>query len=403
MIKKITVSMLGNLTVKVDSQRVVTAEDKVTKPWQLFCFLLLNRGKIVSSNTLLDVVWQGEELIDPANVLKNTIYSLRKELCGGRVSPNETPVVFRNDGYCLNNHIKFIVDTDGFIEQCDKAMQMPADDTAARIEALTAAYELYTGDFLAALDNEAWTVPYSRMLRSHFLEVADALCEMLEAGQNWQRVLTISSHASLVDPYNQTCALHMFRALQGLQMHRAIVTSYSKLSRFFAEELNIQLCDEIENIHAAAEARIDRIEQDMLTIQQDLIQLNQSQAHIKGAFYCNYETFRRMYLLLARTAQRSGENLALMLVNVQDHKARVPVLPQLSPAMNTLENVISSCLRRSDVFCRYTKSQYVVLLPTSSLENAEVVVERMKKSFTESVPKLQLTCKLSLIDTNIED
>ena len=49
------------------------------------------------------------------------------------------------------------------------------------------------------------------------------------------------------------------RALERLQMTNAIVTTYNKTARFFEEELNVQLCEEICRIHAAIQyTRIKR-------------------------------------------------------------------------------------------------------------------------------------------------
>ena len=61
---------------------MVDATAKLTKPWQLFCYLALNREHVTPSSVLLQELWGGEELADPANVLKNTVYALRRELAG---------------------------------------------------------------------------------------------------------------------------------------------------------------------------------------------------------------------------------------------------------------------------------------------------------------------------------
>ena len=401
MIKKIQINMLGDFSVKADSSLIIEDATKLTTPWQLFCYLVLHKGEVVSSNTLLEVLWANEELADPANVLKNTVYALRKELCGSKVSPAESPVVFRSEGYCLNNHIKYVIDTEDFNEACGKAAKA-GPEKENYTELLRSAYAAYKGEFLPVIDNERWVAQVARTYRNRFVEVAAQLCTALEKEQKWSEGLAVSTHANMVDPYDNASVLHMFRALQGMQMHRAIVATYSKTARFFAEELNITLCDEIEQIHNAAEEKVNRIEQDMLMIQEDLYELGRSQAHIKGAFFCKYETFRRMYLLLARTAQRSGDSVVLLLINVQDHKGRMPIVPQLNPAMDQLYHVISSCLRRSDVFCRYTKNQYVVLLPTNTMDNAQLVVERMKKGFAEYAGRLQLACRLSALENTEE-
>ena len=82
MLQKIAIKMLGDFSVVADGRCVVDATAKLTKPWQLFCYLALNREHVTPSSVLLQELWGGEELADPANVLKNTVYALRRELAG---------------------------------------------------------------------------------------------------------------------------------------------------------------------------------------------------------------------------------------------------------------------------------------------------------------------------------
>ncbi|MFR1357574.1 MAG: AfsR/SARP family transcriptional regulator [Ruthenibacterium lactatiformans] len=120
MLQKIAIKMLGDFSVVADGRCVVDATAKLTKPWQLFCYLALNREHVTPSSVLLQELWGGEELADPANVLKNTVYALRRELAGP-VKPAESPILFRAGGYCLNGHIKWSVDTERFEQLCEKA------------------------------------------------------------------------------------------------------------------------------------------------------------------------------------------------------------------------------------------------------------------------------------------
>lgn len=94
MLQKIAIKMLGDFSVVADGRCVVDATAKLTKPWQLFCYLALNREHVTPSSVLLQELWGGEELADPANVLKNTVYALRRELAGP-VKPAESPILFR--------------------------------------------------------------------------------------------------------------------------------------------------------------------------------------------------------------------------------------------------------------------------------------------------------------------
>ena len=46
MLQKIAIKMLGDFSVVADGRCVVDATAKLTKPWQLFCYLALNREHV---------------------------------------------------------------------------------------------------------------------------------------------------------------------------------------------------------------------------------------------------------------------------------------------------------------------------------------------------------------------
>lgn len=65
MLQKIAIKMLGDFSVVADGRCVVDATAKLTKPWQLFCYLALNREHVTPSSVLLQELWGGEELGGP--------------------------------------------------------------------------------------------------------------------------------------------------------------------------------------------------------------------------------------------------------------------------------------------------------------------------------------------------
>ena len=154
MLQKIAIKMLGDFSVVADGRCVVDATAKLTKPWQLFCYLALNRENVTPSSVLLQELWGGEELADPANVLKNTVYALRRELAGP-VKPAESPILFRAGGYCLNGHIKWSVDTERFEQLCEKAERCTGG-SEAKMAAWRKAEGAFRGELLPQLAGEVW-------------------------------------------------------------------------------------------------------------------------------------------------------------------------------------------------------------------------------------------------------
>ena len=58
---------------------------------------------------------------------------------------------------------------------------------------------------------------------------------------------------------------------------------------------------------------------------------------------------------------------------------------RLAPAMEVLRASIQRSLRSGDVFTRYSTTQYLILLPTASYENAELVLKRITGVFQKTM------------------
>ena len=57
---------------------------------------------------------------------------------------------------------------------------------------------------------------------------------------------------------------------------------------------------------------------------------------------------------------------------------------------------IRSSLRRGDVFCRYSVSQYMLLLPTATYENGEMVLKRITQNFHKTYTRRDMIVNYSL-------
>lgn len=75
----------------------------------------------------------------------------------------------------------------------------------------------------------------------------------------------------------------------------------------------------------------------------------------------------------------------------------------LMKGMEELETSIRSSLRTGDVASRYSKTQFIVLLPMCSYESAAKVVMRIQKNFQRTFGKssLELSYELAELLTSV--
>lgn len=395
MIKKVSVRLFDVFSVSVDGKAITSATQKMTKPWQLFAYLLMKDGEAASCDELLDVLWANDELADAANVLKNTVYALRRELSGA-AKPQESPIVFRNNGYATNINIKFITDTSAFEDLCLKADKSKPD---AQLEQYRAAVSAYGGDFLPQLDNEPWALLCARRYRSLYVNAAHHLCAILQQESLWDEMLAAASRLNFIEPLDEDGYIYVFRALSHKQMHKAIVTTYNKTERFFADELGIPMSSEIQQIERAAASHINKSEQDLLIITEDLQGTLYLEKPTNGALVCSYDSFKRLFPLMSRNAVRSENLLALLLITVQGTNGSQISSSSLSDAMADLKIIVTTQLRKSDICCRYSRRQYVALLTTDSQESALTAVSRITSGFVaaDGAKHIELECKCKML------
>ncbi len=375
MIQEIRVEMLGGLSVWADGTAVLDTSARANKPWQVFCFLALGRGAPVSSGKIIAALWPDEDLTDPPGVLKSTVYALRKEFAAAE--PHESPILHENGGYLINPVIHLVLDTERF-EQKIQAAGMLRD--AERLAALGEAVDLYRGDLLPQLEGEAWVMPRALYYRQLYTQSVLELCEGLHGQKMHNQLLAAATMASRIDPLEERFYVYTFRALYALGMYRAIIPAYTKTARFFGEELGVGLGGELTRIYTAASEQVDSIERDIMIIKDDLREVTQESGPVNGPLYCTYDVFKYLYQMVARSSERSGGSVVIVLLTLQQKDGTLPPPKTLSNAMGQLKTLIlNGLLRKSDTVARYSKSQYIIMLSVDKAGGAELVIDRVRK------------------------
>lgn len=118
----------------------------------------------------------------------------------------------------------------------------------------------------------------------------------------------------------------------------------------------------------------------------DLLQLQrliQEKGQSSGAYRVEYDGFKRIYHFVSRCMERKSQDVQLVLFTVVDNGNFEIEAGKALLAMETLEEAVSTSLRRGDVATKCGNTQYVAILMNASSENGDLVVRRIKKKFTE--------------------
>lgn len=400
--EKIQVRLFGGLTVKLGNKFIVNPGSHLNKPLELFALLLLSRAKPLTNEQLMACLWENDEAENPAGALKNAAYSLRQLL--QKEAGNFSFVTTVDHHYCWNPKVPLDVDLWRF-EEVTAALNEKGNSLSGeeQLRLGREAVELYAGDFLPLLSGRQWVVQEAgRLRRLYFSAIKHTSLLLLEKGDHasLEEVLSKCSRAIMLDPLCEDIYLYLFRAMKALELHAAILNYYPVVSNLFLDELNQNLPDEIRKIYLWASGSAGQPMEDIHQIRQDLDEVTRNLLPISGAYYCPYEVFKHAFHMVVRSASRAENRVMLMLLTLSDERGYSIPKTELAKIMIQLKGTVQKILRKGDVFSRYSRSQYILMLSVRSPSDCPAIGDRIRKAFVKINPPSYVKLSILTAETN---
>jgi DNA-binding SARP family transcriptional activator len=160
---------------------VVAGEWLGHRPGQVLKYLICERGRVVTMDELIEVFWDGAGRAGASSV-RQAIHALRDRLEPDR--PKGKPsgyVLARKGGYELAPG-RVAIDADDFESRARSGLDAVArGDTARAATTLTAAAQIYAGNFLADEPYAEWALAERERLRDLAAQVLRALAGLRQA------------------------------------------------------------------------------------------------------------------------------------------------------------------------------------------------------------------------------
>jgi predicted ATPase/DNA-binding SARP family transcriptional activator len=234
--------ILGPLEVRNGSVpvRVPGAKERA-----LLADLVVNAGRVVSADRLVDDLWGSERLGNPANTLQGRVSALRRALGTGSAL-----VVTRPPGYALEVGPEG-VDAARFERLVAEAESAAGTDPSRAVRLLEEALGLWRGPALAEFADQPWAQAEAVRLEELRLAATETLAELR---------LAAGGHAGLVGELEALVAAHPTRERPRGQLMLALYRSgrqadalgvYSDTRAVLAEELGIDPSPELQRLHQA--------------------------------------------------------------------------------------------------------------------------------------------------------
>ncbi len=381
MSEPIYVSMLGGFSITRAGSRIDDSNNRMRKVWLLLAYLIYTRRTRITQEQFLTLT-QGSgsaDIEDPAGRLKALFYRARAMLDPLGPRAGHELILHTSGNYTWNNEIPLQLDVEEFDRLCTAAATK-ADD--ARLESLLEALSLYQGDFLPKLSMESWVMPITAYYHQRYLEAAEQALLMLQERNRWQEAADLCARALKIEPYSEELHQHRMRCQIALGDRSGAIATYESMSELLFETFGVMPSEESRKLYREASRESNDHAVPAHVVRDHL----QEPSYAKGAVFCEYDFFKLLYQVQARSIIRSGDVVHIALLSMHSQDDQPLSRRSLDRAVENLQTLVISNLRQGDVVTRYSASQLIIMLPQANYENSRMVCQRIIKAFTRQYP-----------------
>lgn len=374
----IYVYTLDRVCLRAGDTAISDDNTRSLKQWSVLCYLILHRDRSVSQAELIDNFWPEEDNRNPLSALKVLILRIRnllEPLC-------ENPILSQRGAYQWNPAIPCAVDAEIFEKLCQLAAH-PDTPLDRRLELYREAISLYKGDLLPKQNGQQWVIPLTSRYRNCYSSAVKEYAALLQEAGLYEKMGQVALSACNLLPLDEQLHILVIRSYILQKKNADALEHYKKATKALYQTLGLPPSAELQAVYAEILSEEKDIEINLDTILSAML----PSAKHSGAFFCEYGIFRSVYQLEGRRISRSGGclHIALMTLTLSSETARK--FSDLNTIMDLLQTEILSDLRQGDVVSRYSKSQFVIMLPGASLEDSGKVMDRIISSFYSKFPR----------------
>lgn len=370
---KLKITMFGEFSVSYGENTISEHSKRSKKLWLLLQYLIVHHSRAVAQSELIEILSREDEGVNPTSALKTQIHRLRDILSD--LGCEKPIIVCINGAYCINSEIETEIDAEEF----EKAFKEAAanEDSEEKLNLVLNAVNLYTGDFLAKSAYESWVVPLNTYYRSVYSKAVRVAVELLTAMGKLHDIIAICSKASAINPYDEFIHYSHIKALAELGDQESAKRQYETITHLMMTKFGITPSKELIELYDTAIKAKKSVKSDIDSVISDLLE----QRQVSGAFFCEYQIFKHLYQLEIRDAQRTGVSINICLLTVNGADGELPAQNPLNKAMQRLQDCVSRSLRGSDIFSRYSVSQFVIMLSNTNEQTGDLIMKRIEKAF----------------------
>lgn len=350
---RIEITLFSKFEIKMDGEPILSSLSNTRKTKLFLSYLLLHKQKAIPHRELFELLWSGEDYSNPGTALRTLLYRYRALVDKNGVDQLKNSIISRRGAYQWNQELDISIDIFDF-DDYSKIGLNTAMSEDKRKQCLKRAIDLYTGPLLPDSGEEHWVVPKSVYYRDLYVQDVIAYIAILKKYEEYDEIVSLCKRAEALAGNSDTIALEGEMAAGAGKTDEDFELRYE-----ISSKVNTKLELEIEEVQRGMETEDSE----------------------NSAFVCDYSVFKDIYHLQRRLLARTGDTMFLSLLSAKrlSHTEYEPL--KAEKVMNSLLDVIRHELRCGDSICRYSDNTYAIMFPADSYENAQKIMERVRRSF----------------------
>lgn len=388
---KIYITMLGEFTIGYRGKVISQNDKRGKKMLTLLQYLIAHREREVSQSELIEQIWPDSE--NPANALKTLIHRTRDALT--EVLPEGTELILSNHGsYRINPEAECFIDSGEFAKLCNMADNESLSRTK-RVHLYKKAFSLYKGGYLSSSSYETWVLPINVYFHTLYFAAVDKCVRLLYPMGKFSDIIMICEKAMIISPMDEKIHEHLIRAMVAIGEYGAAANQYEYIKRLLLEQYGTPPSPRLTELYELTVKPRSDTQKNLEVVLGELSEDKLSE----GGYFCEYEVFKYIFRLYKRESIRLKTKLSMCLVTLEGKNGEELTHNKLlTKEMQKLGDCIGVSLRMRDVFTKYSRAQYILLLPGADGSSSAGIKSRIMSKFQRYQEKMEICAQFDFKD-----
>lgn len=393
------VRMLGHFSVKYGGKEISLGRSSTLKSVQMLQLVWLYGDQGISKGQLGKALYDQNDISNLNNSINNLLYQLRRKMVQAGLPKGEYIVASagKGGGYTLDPRFPVRLDVTEFKKHMEAAASQADEQKAC--QSYEAAFELYRGDLLPAICTELWVILENKALKESFDLCVRWLGDYYKRTANYASREYLYERASKLFPFDNW-QIGQIEVLVDRGDYKQAYLLYNDMVRRYSEDMGLpptpemlRCYERISQTHAHIPGEIEGVKKGIWECVQP------ANVDENNAYFCTYRSFADICHTFSRTMERTGRPVYLMLCTLVDYEGKqVQNQEKLKSRSVILKDVIGKCLRKGDVYTRYTNAQFLILLTGVDEEDCELIYRRISRRLKEQAgSRAELDYTVSLL------